>query len=138
MNKTLFIFIFTMFTASFSFSQKLKVTVKNLEQKQGKLMVGLYNSADKFLERPAFRGKKIPTNNATQIVVVFDSIPAGVYGIAVFQDLDGDKELSTGMFGIPSERYGFSNDATGFMSAPDFEDCSFRVPATQQIIINLK
>jgi uncharacterized protein (DUF2141 family) len=35
-------------------------------------------------------------------------------------------KLDTGLLGIPTEGYGFSNDAKALFSAPSFADASFR------------
>ena len=51
----------------------------------------------------------------------------GIYAVAVFHDENLNDIFDQGIFGIPLENYGFSNDARGFFSAPDFEDAKFQV-----------
>lgn len=52
----------------------------------------------------------------------FNSLKAGTYAIRYFHDENENGELDTGTFGIPTEGYGFSNDARGFMGPPSFDD----------------
>jgi uncharacterized protein (DUF2141 family) len=40
--------------------------------------------------------------------------------------------------GIPTEQYGFSNDAIGFLGSPSFEDASFNLLSDSKIKISLK
>jgi uncharacterized protein (DUF2141 family) len=58
--------------------------------------------------------------------VVIDGLVAGTYAIAVFQDLNEDGILNKGAFGVPSEPYGFSNNARGQFGPPSFETAAFR------------
>lgn len=55
----------------------------------------------------------------------FLDVPPGTYALAVIHDENRDGELATNWLGVPTEGYGFSNDAKNMMSAPSFEDASF-------------
>lgn len=55
----------------------------------------------------------------------FESIPQGTYAVAVIHDENMNGKLDTNALGIPSEGYGFSNDATGWLGAPSFSAASF-------------
>ena len=41
-------------------------------------------------------------------------------------DENKNRRMDKGMFGIPKEGYGFSNDAMGFMGPPGFDKAKFR------------
>ncbi|MDE6173301.1 MAG: DUF2141 domain-containing protein, partial [Bacteroides sp.] len=45
--------------------------------------------------------------------------------------------LDTAAFGIPVEKYGFSNDATGIMGPPSYEKCSFTFSADTILVVHL-
>jgi uncharacterized protein (DUF2141 family) len=49
-------------------------------------------------------------------------VPSGPFAVSVFHDEDLDRKLDTGLFGAPSEDYGFSRDARGTFGPPRFED----------------
>lgn len=55
----------------------------------------------------------------------FLDIPPGTYALAVIHDENMDGKLGTNWLGVPTEGYGFSNDAKAFLGAPSFEAASF-------------
>ena len=61
--------------------------------------------------------------------VVFAGLAPGSYAVAAFHDADGDGELATNFLGMPTEGYGFSNGAVGFMGPPGFEAAAVSVGA---------
>jgi uncharacterized protein (DUF2141 family) len=56
----------------------------------------------------------------------FEDIPPGTYALAVIHDENMNGKLDTNWLGIPTEGYGFSNDAKALLSAPSFSDASFQ------------
>ena len=58
----------------------------------------------------------------------FVDVPAGVYGLAVFHDRNGNQILDRNLFGIPTEPYDFSRNYIGF-KAPSFDACIHRWPS---------
>jgi uncharacterized protein (DUF2141 family) len=61
----------------------------------------------------------------TQARCDFEDIPPGTYALGVIHDENMDGKLATNWAGIPTEGYGFSNDAKALMSAPSFEAARF-------------
>jgi len=61
----------------------------------------------------------------TQARCDFEDIPPGRYALAVIHDENMNGKLDTDARGIPTEGYGFSNDAKAFLSAPSFRAASF-------------
>ncbi len=55
----------------------------------------------------------------------FEDIPPGSYAMAVIHDENMNGKLDTNWLGIPTEGYGFSNDAKGVVGAPSFSAASF-------------
>ena len=55
----------------------------------------------------------------------FEDIPPGTYALAVIHDEDTNGKLKTNWLGIPTEGYGFSNDAKAVIGAPKFSAASF-------------
>jgi len=62
---------------------------------------------------------------ATKATCDFEDIAPGTYALAVIHDENRDGELATNLIGVPTEGYGFSNDAKGSLGAPSFEAASF-------------
>lgn len=61
----------------------------------------------------------------TQARCDFEDIPPGTYAVAVIHDENMNGKLDTNLLGIPTEGYGFSNDAKGVVGAPSFSAASF-------------
>lgn len=61
----------------------------------------------------------------TQARCDFEDIPPGTYAMAVIHDENMNGKLDTNVLGIPTEGYGFSNDAKGTVGAPAFAAASF-------------
>ncbi len=59
--------------------------------------------------------------------LVFPDLAKGRYAVSVMHDENGDGLLDANLLGVPTEGYGFSNDASGFMGPPDFADASVAV-----------
>jgi len=62
----------------------------------------------------------------TQARCDFLDIPPGTYALAVIHDENMNGKLDTNWLGVPTEGYGFSNDARAFLGAPSFSAASFQ------------
>jgi uncharacterized protein (DUF2141 family) len=54
--------------------------------------------------------------------------PGAEYAVAAFHDENGNDDLDRGLFGIPTEGTGASNDARGFMGPPPYDGARFLLP----------
>jgi uncharacterized protein (DUF2141 family) len=73
----------------------------------------------------AFQSRWCPIPASKVASCVFDDIPAGTYAVACFHDANMNRRCDQGLFGIPTEGYGISNDAKAFMAPPKFRDAKF-------------
>jgi len=63
----------------------------------------------------------------------------GVYAIKTFQDENSDGEMNFDWFGIPTERFGFSNDAKPTFQQPSFDSAKFILqPGANEMTIHLR
>ena len=58
-------------------------------------------------------------------VVVLDNLATGNYSISYFHDANTNMKMDRDKYGRPTEGYGFSNNAKGFMKAPEFKETIF-------------
>ncbi|WP_455610773.1 DUF2141 domain-containing protein, partial [Bacteroides sp.] len=65
-------------------------------------------------------------------------LPTGTYAFSMYQDENGNGKLDTGAFGIPVEKFGFSNDAEGVMGPPSYEKCGFTFSEDTTLVVHLK
>ena len=54
---------------------------------------------------------------------------AGHYAFVVYHDANANKDLDTGMLGIPREGYAFSNNVRPVLSAPSYDSAKIDVAA---------
>ena len=131
---TLFAFMTTTISVS---AADLTVNVDDISKHEGNIYVVLFDSANAYngKGKPIKRSRIEVTKNSHS--VVFKETEAGTYAIKLFHDENGNGKLDTNLVGIPSEGYGFSNNAGAFGPAT-FEDASFAVTETSEINIKLR
>jgi len=105
---------------------ELRVTVRGVQTDQGDIKVGLYATPEAFDKRKRTYGMAAPAHKG-EVTVVFPDIPPGRYGIAAIHDIDGDGELNQNMLGVPTEPYGFGNDAKVNLAPPAFDDMAVTI-----------
>jgi uncharacterized protein (DUF2141 family) len=68
-----------------------------------------------------------------------DNLPHGRYAIAAYYDENRDGRLNRNTIGLPTEQYGFSNDAKGVFGPASWKDSSFEVSSkTTEVVIELQ
>jgi uncharacterized protein (DUF2141 family) len=106
----------------------LAVTIDGLQADLGgRVYIGLYNTGARFPERNAQVRQARADVEGPQARVVFEDLPRGRYAIAAFHDENGDAMFNQGLFGVPLEGFGFSNDAEVLFGSPSFDDAAFAV-----------
>ncbi len=105
----------------------IHVKVLNIRNSTGTVDCALFDSPVGFpieVLRSATNVMLIKVRN-TQARCDFQDIPPGTYALAVIHDENGNGKLDTNWLGIPTEGYGFSNDARALLGAPSFSAASF-------------
>lgn len=132
----LFVLFFFPFTSS---SQTLKLVVEKIKEDKGQILISIFNREKGF---PYLSGGSIKTYSLApasgKVLLEVNDIHTGVYAIAFFQDIDGNKKITTNKVGIPKEGYGFSNNAMGMFGPPSFKDASFRFSRDTTIVVRMK
>lgn len=122
--------------AQLLFAQNLTLEVRGIEKVEGHLYVAIYNSEETFMKKPLTAFRIDVKDKALSIPC--QGLPAGTYAISLFQDENGNAKLDTAAFGIPTEKFGFSNDAQGVMGPPSYEKCRFTFSEDTTLVIHLK
>jgi uncharacterized protein (DUF2141 family) len=129
-KKISLLFIASLFTSIMTLGQESKQTViiSNLENVKGTLYIGWYNQPATFrINEKAIYREKIIVNSQKELSVVFKNIPKGKYAIAVFLDENDNYKLDKNLFGIPKEKYGFSNNVLPAMRPATFAESVFEL-----------
>lgn len=115
---------------------KVEVTVKNLQEIKGTIRMAVYAGEENFMKK-SLTAKEIKVTGR-EATVVFENVKPGEYAISTYHDVDDNKELNTGLMGIPKEPYGFSNDARGTFGPPSYERAKFTVGGNSKISISVQ
>lgn len=136
--KTMIIFLVCVLQSAVQllFAQNLTIEVRDIEKVEGHLYVAIYNAQETFMKKPlaAFR---VDVKDKV-LSIPCKGLPAGTYAISTFQDENGNGKMDTAAMGIPTEKFGFSNDAEGVMSPPSYEKCRFTFSEDMTLVIHLK
>ena len=105
----------------------IHVKILNIRNSNGPVACALFDSPDGF---PAEY-----LHFATSIMVIkvrdkqarcdFLNISQGTYSLVVVHDENMNSKLDTNWLGVPTEGYGFSNDAKAMFGPPSFSAASF-------------
>lgn len=116
----------SLLTMNLASAADLTVHIDDVKSADGNVMVAVYQ-ADTFLKQPLKgNGAKAATTGNT---IVFKDLPEGEYAVAVYHDANSNGKMDSNVLGIPTEDYGFSNNAMGKFGPPKFDAAKFTVPA---------
>ena len=139
-KKLLFVLAMGLLFSTFSQETKQTVQVTNLEAIQGTLYIGWYSIPEDFrINDKAIYREALEVGGSSAVTVSFENIPVGNYAIAVFLDENDNYELDRNLFGLPTEKYGFSNNVLPAFRPASFEESAFTVSQEEMMgSINLK
>jgi len=112
---------------------KLTLTVTNIAEHKGALMIAVFDAAGYDKDAQVAAGM-VPVSGDTA-TTTFD-LPPGEYGIKLFHDVDGDGKMGMNPFGMPIEPFAFSNSAPAQFGPAKWDAAKFDVaaPATSHTI----
>ena len=101
------------------------VQVHGFKKQEGQVSLALFDEAGYKGGAPV-RGKNADVTGEV-VTVKFEGLPAGDYGIKMYQDVDRNGKMNANAFGIPTEPYAFSNNAKGMMGPAKWDAAKFTV-----------
>jgi len=113
------------------------LNVEGVDLKKGGLLsAGVFNEPN-FLDvgKEVMGLEVMITSDKMQLRLT--DVPAGTYGVAILQDVDKNKALTTNFIGIPKEPIGFSNNPRIRFGPPSFEDAKFNVEKDKQTTLTI-
>jgi uncharacterized protein (DUF2141 family) len=119
-------------------THSLTIQIAGFEDNSGKSFVGLYRNIDRWPEiKKQFIGKVVVIKSKTA-TAIFNQLPPGKYAVAVFHDKNNNGIMDKNLVGMPTERYGFSNNVRELFSAPSFNDAAIDLSSDRTIGITVK
>jgi uncharacterized protein (DUF2141 family) len=104
---------------------KLNVEVTGAKPVKGTLAITVYDSARHWLAPGQKLLRLRPRVTAGAVRSCFWLPKGGTYGIAVYHDVNADKDFNRTLTGMPAEGFGFSNNVTPRFALPKFRDVRF-------------
>jgi len=127
---------------------ELRVGLDGLRSPEGTVLIGLYDTAESFdaaiglADKEGFlndpqrvAGAALRANPELVAAIVFSNLAPGRYAAIVFHDENGNGRLDKNFWGVPTEPYGFSNDARGTLGPPSFADSAIELGDEDRAIV---
>ena len=119
-------------------THKLSIHISGISKIKGSLFIAVFRATDDFpVFGKQFKGIVKEVEGKSQNYN-FDDLPEGEYALAIYQDVNRNKILDKNILGIPTEIYGFSNNARSTFSAPSFQEAKFKLNKDLQQTVFLK
>lgn len=109
--------------------QAITIQVVQFRNASGRLQCSLFAGPDGFPDHPeaAVAVERAPIGDDLTASVTFTGLGPGEYAVGCMHDENANGKFDQGLFGIPKEGYGFSNNHTHALRAPDWEESRFTV-----------
>ncbi len=111
---------------------ELKVLIRGLDVFQGKLAIELLNSNE---EQVAEYWLFVESDTLELLV---PDLVQGDYALRFFHDENNNGVMDKNWLGIPTEAFGFSNDARVILGPPAIKDMIFGVQGHTDIVVNAR
>jgi uncharacterized protein (DUF2141 family) len=134
--------------ASGAVAGELRVSIDGLRSSDGTILIGLYDSAESFNRAIELSDKEGFLNDPNRVAgvavkanaslaggVVLTNLQPGRYALILFHDENGNGRLDKNFWGVPTEPYGFSNNAQGFLGPPSFEDAAMTLDDSDKAVV---
>lgn len=118
---------------------RLDLHGKGMAGKQVRVAIYLVQTQTQFPSGEKSYRSTVQNAVDDSLTVVVPDLPAGKYAVASYVDANMNGRLDKNLFGVPTEIYGFSNEARGRFGPPSFAEAAFEVwDATVVQTIHLK
>ncbi len=114
----------------------------DFDNPNGQVVLGLFNSEtewDKSQDGIAYREYFIDSLS-DPLNFFIDTLPQGTFAIKIYHDENSNNECDLNLIGIPTEKFGFSNNPSiGLSGEPSYDECKFTISLkdTTSITIDL-
>jgi len=106
---------------------RLEIEITGLRNDKGTIMLQLLDTVQQVV------AERMETISNGKCTLIIGELKAGKYAVRYFHDENLSGKMETGRFGIPTEGYGFSNNASGMFGPLPFKKWIFEVTADKKI-----
>ena len=116
--------VWALVLTEFLYADTLVINLQGVPSSEGTVLIEILGSES------AFKGEEKSVASVMQraqagTMSYSVTLPKGAYGARVMHDMNDNGELDANFVGIPSEPWGFSNNATGNFGPPKWQDVQF-------------
>ena len=117
----------------------LVVKVEKVSPRGGDLRVALYTEAGYGSDNGEPVQDAVVPAKPGETIVTLANVRPGTYAVKLFQDFDRNGNFDMSWYGLPLEKFGFSNDARPTFTEPPFAATRFELrPGQNTITIHLQ
>ncbi|MEO0466048.1 MAG: DUF2141 domain-containing protein [Pseudomonadota bacterium] len=109
-------------------TSSLTVNLSGLSPQTGAVMIGVYAGEDDYENGGGITGATVEITADTATVTI-EGLEPGAYGLKMYHDSNGNGQMDTNPFGMPTEPYAFSNNAKGRFGPAEWDSAAFQVTA---------
>lgn len=110
----------------------LTVVINKLNNNNGGILLELLDENEQIVKQ------SLGTIKNTSSTLSIEGLAPGTYAIRFFHDENNNMKMDKNKKGIPTESYGFSNNARGFMGPPKFKKLLFKLDQNQTLTLKAK
>ena len=114
----------------------LTVRVDGIRNTNGYINISIYDGDSGFPGENAIDMKEVEVDGSS-MEIVFEDLEPGIYAIAVVHDENGNGDIDMNSYGMPTEGFGFSNEAEANMGPPSFDEAAIDVDGETDSYIEL-
>jgi len=117
----------------------LTIKVEKVSPRGGDVRVALYTEQTYSDDNAKDVNDAVVPARTGETVVTLTGIKPGIYAVKLFQDFNRNGQFDMSWYGLPLEKFGFSNDARPIFSEPPFAATKFELrPGASTITIHLQ
>ena len=109
----------------------LEIQIIELKNNKGTVLLQLSDNQNELISKTR---AKINNKKCT---IIIHNLKSEEYFVNYFHDENENKKLDTNWLGIPSEGYGFSNNALSTFGPPSVEDRLFNINKNTTIVLTI-
>lgn len=102
-------------------SADLHVSIDHINSDQGMVLAQLFSGEENYKKAQSVENKMIQAKTGSG-ELLFKNLEPGEYVVRMYHDENKNQKMDRNAFGMPTEGYGFSNEAVGNMGPPKYKD----------------
>ncbi len=138
----LFLIIASILTSSFNIintKHNVKVEIVGVRGIQGKIIMGVYISSERFEQKKDSRIITIEKNGLkNQKLNCSFYLEPGTYGLSILDDENNNTKMDFNFIGMPKEGFGFSNYYHSGFTYPKFQNFAFTIKPGEEKNVQIK